>query len=113
MELAGLWQQAGLVGNLQCGGVWWSAVPEEEWPDDPRFQSDMQGISVDPYGDRRQELVVIGHNLGEAEFRERLDRCLLTDEEFLAGPDAWATYEDPIPEWENFSLHHDHDHDHG
>lgn len=110
MELAGLWQQAGLVGNLQCGGVWWSAVPEEEWPDDPQFQSDMRRIATDPYGDRRQELVVIGHHLKEGEFRERLNKCLLTDAEFLAGPEVWATYEDPIPDWQNFSLDHDHDH---
>lgn len=30
---------------------------------------------------------------------ERLDRCLLTEEELAAGPDAWSEYMDPLPEW--------------
>ena len=109
MALAGLWQQAGRVGYLHCAGNWWSAVPVEEWPEDPEFRDDMRQILKPPYGDRRQELVLIGHDLNEPEFRSRLDRCLLTDEEFEAGPEAWADYEDPIPGWE---LDHDHDHDH-
>ena len=109
MALAGLWQQAGRVGYLHCAGNWWSAVPAEEWPDDPEFRDDMRQILKPPYGDRRQELVLIGHDLNEAEFRSQLDRCLLTDEEFEAGPEAWGDYEDPIPGWE---LDHDHDHDH-
>ncbi|MDG2383450.1 MAG: GTP-binding protein [Pirellulaceae bacterium] len=108
MELAGLWQQAGLVGKLECAGFWWSATPSEEWPDDPEFKNDMSQISKPPYGDRRQELVVIGHDLDEADFRHRLDQCLLSDEEFKAGPIAWANYEDPISEWE--LMDHDHDH---
>lgn len=110
MDLAGLWQQAGLVGNLICAGNWWAAIPNDEWPDDPDFLKDMNSISEPPYGDRRQELVFIGHDLDEAEFRRRLDACLLTDEEFDAGPDAWAKFEDPVPEWE--LVEHDHDHDH-
>ncbi|MBN01403.1 MAG: hypothetical protein CMJ77_20000, partial [Planctomycetaceae bacterium] len=114
MDLAGLWQQAGLIGDLQCGGQWWSAVPVEEWPDDPDFTSEMEEISVEPYGDRRQEIVVIGHDLEEADFRRRLNQCLLTDEEFAAGPDVWAGYDDPIPEWTLMEDgdHHDHSHSH-
>ena len=112
MDLAGLWQQAGRVGNLQCAGNWWAAVPPEEWPDDPDFAADMRQISEPPYGDRRQELVIIGHDLDEAEFQCQLDECLLTDEEFEAGPDTWANYEDPIPEWELVEHDHDHSHDH-
>ena len=114
MDLAGLWQQAGLIGDLQCGGQWWSAVPVEEWPDDPDFVNEMEEISVEPYGDRRQEIVVIGHDLEEADFRRRLNQCLLTDEEFAAGPDVWAGYDDPIPEWTLIEDgdHHDHSHSH-
>lgn len=109
MELAGLWQQAGLIGSLQCGGEWWSAIPTEDWPDDPEFHAGVMRISREPYGDRRQELVVIGHDLDEAGFRERLDLCLVTDDELKAGPEAWSRFEDPIPGWELIS--HDHDHD--
>ena len=110
MELAGLWQQSGRIGSLECAGMWWSAVPSEEWPDEPEFQHDMSQISEPPYGDRRQELVVIGYDLDEADFRRRLDECLLTDEEFAAGPEVWSEYEDPIPAWELADLRHDHPH---
>ncbi|MEM7306516.1 MAG: GTP-binding protein [Planctomycetota bacterium] len=112
MELAGLWQQAGRVGSLECGGLWWSAVPPEELADDPKLKSEMIEISLPPYGDRRQELVVIGKDLDEAGFRQRLDRCLLTDEEFEAGPEVWADYEDPVAPWAADSDH-DHSHHHG
>lgn len=112
MELAGLWQQAGRIGSLQCEGEWWSAIPAEDWPDDPELHHEISKLSQPPYGDRRQELVVIGHDLGEADFRRRLDRCLLTDEEFEAGPEVWGNYDDPIPEWEPVDFSHDHDHDH-
>jgi len=108
MTLAGLWQQAGLVGNLQCAGVWWSAVPEEEWPDDRDFCDDIKRTYHAPYGDRRQELVVIGHNLDEVVFRKSLDQCLLTDKEFKAGPSQWKVFKDPIAQWE--APGHDHHH---
>jgi G3E family GTPase len=110
MEFAGLWQQAGRSGSLECVGMWWSAIPKEELPDDYDFRKELMQISEPPYGDRRQELVVIGHDLDEAGFREKLNRCLLTDEEFAAGPDVWVNYEDPFPEWA--FEEHDHDHDH-
>ena len=112
MELAGLWQQAGRIGSLQCAGIWWSTVPAEEWPGDPEYQDELRQISKQPYGDRRQELVVIGHELDEAEFRHRLDQCLLTDKEFEAGPEVWADYEDPFADWDLEDFNHDHDHDH-
>jgi G3E family GTPase len=112
MELAGLWQQAGRIGSLQCEGYWWDALSAEDWPDDPELHDEARRLSRPPYGDRRQELVVIGHDLDEADFRSRLDQCLLTDEEFETGPQGWAVFEDPIPEWETEDLSHDHDHDH-
>lgn len=113
MDLAGLWQQAGRIGSLECTGEWWSSIPAEHMPDDPELHAYIQEISEPPFGDRRQELVIIGHNLDEASFRQRLDACLLTDEEFEAGPDAWASYEDTIPVWELAEMHdHGHDHDH-
>ena len=50
------------------------------------------------YGDRGQQLVLIGIEMDRARLEEMLDMCLLTDEEFELGPDAWAEYENPFLE---------------
>jgi len=51
------------------------------------------------FGDRRQELVLIGVDMPEAEIREALDACILQDEEFMHGPEAWQRLQDPFPSW--------------
>ena len=45
-----------------CGaaGIWWAALPREEWPEDTAALMKMQETWREPYGDRRQELVLIG-----------------------------------------------------
>jgi G3E family GTPase len=55
----------------------------------------------------RQELVFIGVDLDVTEPARRLDPALLTDSELAAGPEAWRTFPDPLPEWD-FSDLHDH-----
>ncbi|WP_221584828.1 GTP-binding protein [Microbacterium sp. G2-8] len=55
-----------------------------------------------------EELLTAGHDLAffgldldRAALGRALDAASLTDDEFAAGPDAWATYEDPFPAWED------------
>ena len=41
------------------------------------------------HGDRRQEIVFIGHGMKRDNIQELFDKCLLTDEEMLLGPEKW------------------------
>jgi G3E family GTPase len=90
------WQNA-------CGaaGIWWAALPREEWPDDEASLRRMQETWREPYGDRRQELVLIGDPLLLAKaVRAELDACLLTDEELARPVAEWGKFPDPFPEWD-------------
>ncbi len=86
-----------------CGaaGIWWAALPREEWPEEPGALMRMQETWREPYGDRRQELILIGEAAPLAgEMRRQLDACLLTDEEVARPLEAWATLPDPFPAWD-------------
>ena len=52
---------------------------------------------VEPYGDRRQEIVFIGsRTMQQKRITDALNDSLLTDAELKRGPKAWAKLEDPI-----------------
>lgn len=46
-----------------------------------------------------QEIAILGVGLDRAGLTAALDACALTDEEFLAGPDAWRRLPDELPAW--------------
>ena len=98
-----------LVGGLSrtarqssCGaaGVWWAALPREEWPqDEPSLQA-MHETWSEPYGDRRQELALIGNPEAVKAAEADLEKCLLTNEEFSRPPEQWKEMPDPFPGWD-------------
>ena len=90
-------------GQNGCGaaGIWWAALPREEWPREPDALMRMQETWREPYGDRRQELIMIGEGLDlSVNLRRELDACLLTDEEYARQPRQWSTFPDPFPAWD-------------
>ena len=95
------WSQAGVSVQLNPAGYWWSAAPEEEWPEDTpenaELLADIQAEFEGPHGDRRQEIVFIGIDMDRPVIESLLEDCLLTDEEMEQGPTAWEKYEDPLP----------------
>ncbi len=99
MPWAGSWQLAGAVGRHEAAGFWFAAVPEARWPADPTWRQMVEDLWLEPYGDRRQEIVFIGVDMDEAAIRRNLEACLLTDAEMKAGPKAWAKLPDPFPAW--------------
>ena len=80
------WSQAGCVVNLGVGSEWFCRVNESEWPTDETtvasIRADFENGNGWQWGDRRQELVVIGVDLDEAALTKTLDECLLNDEEW-------------------------------
>lgn len=103
-DCGGEWSSAGNILGCEPLGNWLASTPEEEWPEDAEFRTMAQSVWREPYGDRRQELVLIGCHLDEASLTKSLDSCLLTDEEMAEGPDSWADYEDPFDPWEDPSA---------
>jgi G3E family GTPase len=99
MDFIGEWSQAGGVCRNQPIGEWWSAKPKSRWPDRDEDVRSVLRLMEKPWGDRRQEIVVIGIGMEEAEVRAGFDACLLTDAEMALGSEAWAGFPDPFPRW--------------
>ena len=99
-EFAGNWSQAGGIARHGFAGMFWKAVPEEGWPEDPEYRKSIMETWVEPFGDMRQELVFIGQNLDQADITRQLDDCLLDEEQLLAGKSFWKTLNDPFPAWD-------------
>lgn len=99
MDVVGAWSQAGGACSYEPAGMWWSALPRTEWPTDAEAMDAIAREWQGAYGDRRQEIVVIGRGLDKAALTARLDACLVDDEDMARGPDAWRALADPFPMW--------------
>lgn len=98
-QFAGRWSQAGGVAEHGVAGLFWKAIPQEEWPTDEEQRRYIFSQWQEPFGDMRQELVFIGQHLDKNRVVEALDKCLLDDEELLRGQDYWKSLPDPFPAW--------------
>ena len=98
-DYAGFWSQAGAIGRNSCAGRFWAAIPEEDRPSDPGSIAALQNSWLEPWGDRRQEIVLIGQGLDRESLTGMIDEALLTEEEFRQGPSAWIRIPDPFPNW--------------
>jgi G3E family GTPase len=95
MQKVGELSQAGGMLQHKAAGFWWAASPAAE-----QAQARVHIPDWDPvFGDRRQEIVIIGIDMDEAELRRRLNACLLSDAEIARGPQAWRRLRDPFPAW--------------
>jgi G3E family GTPase len=73
----------------------------------------------EPFGDRRQSFAVLALGIDRGLLQDRLDDCLLTDDEMAPGEQTWRSLPDPFPSWSGHGhVHHhdhecDHEHEHG
>ncbi|MCR1792874.1 zinc metallochaperone GTPase ZigA [Leptospira sp. id769339] len=100
MQYAGIWSQAGISCRTEIAGQWWSSTDSSLWPKDKESREEIESVWEEPYGDRRQELVLIGQNLDREKMTRVLDSCLVSEEEYAGGPKLWKTFSDPFGSWE-------------
>ncbi|MDF3819390.1 zinc metallochaperone GTPase ZigA [Leptospira sp. 96542] len=100
MDWVLLYSQAGNLSSYKPEGYWWASVDPKEIPDDPDFQANVKSLWIEPWGDRRQEIVLIGKEMNKEKITESLNKCLLTDQEMEKGPEFWANLDDPFPDWD-------------
>jgi len=97
MPWAGSWQLAGAVGRHEAAGFWWAAQPRERWPDNPEWRRGVMANWQEPFGDRRQEIVFIGHGMNRAAIVAALEGALVPALGFV--PEDWEGMADPFPLW--------------
>ena len=98
-QFVGQWSQAGGIAHYGFAGMFWKAIPEQNWPTDEASLNEIKKQWVEPFGDMRQELVFIGQSIDKEAIIENLNQCLLNDDELLKGKDYWEKLSDPFPEW--------------
>lgn len=78
------WSQAGGSLRADSAGVWWASLPFSERIKRASFLDNQKMIEEKwdkEFGDRLNELVIIGQDMNEKEIREDLEACLCTTEE--------------------------------
>lgn len=76
----GEWSQAGVMLTISGGGRWRCESDQSQWEDDPEMKAAIEADMQGQWGDRRQEVVMIGTEMRkgkEEKLRAVLDGCLL------------------------------------
>jgi G3E family GTPase len=89
-----LWSQAGGSFRAEVYGRWWASVPEAKRLKNPAFLDHYDMLQKKwhtTWGDRLNELVLIGIDLKREEVKSQLEACLCTEEEitYYQHPETW------------------------
>ncbi|QCR21610.1 GTP-binding protein [Pontibacter sp. SGAir0037] len=94
------WSQAGGSLRAESAGVWWASMPFAERMQYESYLEHRQAIESrwsKEFGDRQNELVIIGQELDEAEIRQELESCLCTKPEIAAMQQGLFPQQDEWP----------------
>ncbi|MCP9763245.1 GTP-binding protein [Lacihabitans soyangensis] len=93
------WSQAGGSLRAESAGVWWASMTFRERSQYASFLNNQQQIESrwdKRFGDRQNELVIIGQDLNEEIICSELENCLCTEEEILS-MESGGKFKDPFP----------------
>jgi len=93
-DTVGLLSQAGSSVSIQAAGSWIACLPKEEREEVLAKEPEVKKSWDESWGDRQTELVFIGVKMDKNEIHNKLDECLLTDQEMKMD---WQTMQDPLP----------------
>jgi G3E family GTPase len=95
------WSQAGGSLRADKAGVWWSSMPYAERIKYAGFVENQKVIESKwdkRFGDRQNELVIIGQELDKDEIISELQACLCTENE-VNDMEVGLRFKDPFPEY--------------
>ncbi len=96
-----VWGHAGRHFTFTQGLPWYARVPFDQWALVDHAEVQKLLALMDPvWGDRRQELVIIGQNMDHAKVQASLEAALVSKEELAAGVQKLGDLQDPFPEWD-------------
>ncbi|MEL6194323.1 MAG: GTP-binding protein [Bacteroidota bacterium] len=79
-----IWGQAGGSLKAEPAGVWWSSMPLSQrlrYPSYLEYRKEIEASWSKQFGDRKNEIVIIGQEMDEEGIRASLNACLATAEE--------------------------------
>lgn len=93
------WSQAGGSLKADAAGVWWCSMPFEHRIQYQSFVENQEQIETGwdrTFGDRKNELVIIGQQLDEKQITADLEECLCDTDELRLWKQG-GVFEDPWP----------------
>ncbi|WP_420580959.1 GTP-binding protein [Reichenbachiella sp.] len=94
-----MWSQAGGSLKAEPYGRWWAAVPYKERVNNLGYMEHQKLIMKKwdkQWGDRLNELVIIGQDMDEHQIRTDLENCLLLEDE-IKGMESGGKFQDQWP----------------
>jgi len=91
------WSQAGGSMKAEGAGVWWASMPFGERITFQNFVDNQEIIEerwTAEFGDRLNEIVLIGIHLDEKQVRNELDQCICNEEEIMLMQNGMFTTDD-------------------
>ncbi|MBB5191584.1 G3E family GTPase [Silvimonas terrae] len=99
-DFVGSWSQAGGASRHGAAGMWYAAVPRKHWPQEAEELAAIMENWHPVFGDRTQELVLIGIEMDQPRLTHMLDECLATEAELVALRRNPQTLTDLFASWQ-------------